>query len=192
MKKVLFSLLGLALASTVASADVPDPSFCTVIPADNLNGLVLAPNLPSYIPASINVVTVKNNTNAPISGAAVVLTLGANNTLCGSTVLTGTTNGSGQTTLSLGGGGCAHNIALSGILKANGVTIRSFANVKSPDYDGAAGNLSVQLADLIKFSNEFLDVDVNQCHDYDNDANTGLSDLIVFSPTFTNPNSCTP
>lgn len=192
MKKVLFSLLGLALASTVASADVPDPANCTVIPADNLNGLVLGPNLPSAIPASINVVTVKNNANAPISGASVVFTLGASNVLCGSTVLTGTTNGSGQTTISLGGGGCAHNVALSGIVKANGVTIRSYSNCKSPDYDGASGNRTVQLADLIKFSNEFLDVDPNQCHDYDNDGNTGLSDLIVFSPTFTNPNSCAP
>lgn len=192
MKKVLFSLLGLALASTMASADVPDPSFCSVIPADNLNGLVLAPNLPSAIPASINVVTVRNNTNAPINAASVVITLGAANVLCGSTVLTGTTNSSGQTTITLGGGGCAHNVALSGIVKANGVTIRSYSNVKSPDYDGAGGNRSVQLADLIKFSNEFLDVDANQCHDYDNDTNTGLSDLIVFSPTFTNPNSCAP
>lgn len=192
MKKVLFSLLGLALASTVASADVPDPSFCSVIPADNLNGLVLGPNLPAPIPASINVVTVKNNANAPISGASVVVTLGASNVLCGSTVLSGTTNGSGQTTITLAGGGCAHNVALSGIVKANGVTIRSYNNVKSPDFDGAGGNLTVQLADLIKFSNEFLDVDPNQCHDYDNDTNTGLSDLIVFSPTFTNPNSCAP
>jgi len=153
---------------------------------------VLAPNLPAPIPASINVVTVRNNANAPIAGAAVVLTLGASSVLCGSTVLTGTTNGAGQTTLSLGGGGCAHNVALSAIVKANGVTIRSYSNVKSPDFDGASGNLTVQLADLIKFSNEFLDVDPNQCHDYDNDTNTGLSDLIVFSPTFTNPNSCTP
>jgi hypothetical protein len=161
-----------------------------VTPADALNGLVLAPNLPSYIPASINVVTVKNNANAPISGASVVLTLGASNVLCGSTILTGTTNGSGQTTISLGGGGCAHNIALSAIVKANGVTIRSYSNSKSPDYDGAGGNLSVTLADFVKFSREFLDTDPAECHDYDNNGNCGIEDLITFGPTFTNPNTC--
>lgn len=192
MKKVLFSLLGLALASTVVSAEVPDPSFCTVNPADALNGVVLGPNLPAPVPASVNVVTVKNSANAPIPAASVVVTLGAGNVLCGSTVLTGTTNGAGQTTITLGGGGCQHNIALSAIVKANGVTIRSYSNAKSPDFDGAGGNLSVQLGDLIKFSNEFLGAETPQCHDYDNDANCGLSDLIVFSPAFAAPNSCAP
>jgi hypothetical protein len=192
MKKVLLSLLGLALTSTMAFADVPDASYCTVIPADDFGGLVLAPNLPAPIPASINVVTVKNNTNTIIVGASVVVTLGSANVLCGTTVLTGTTNSSGQTTITLGGGGCAHNVPLSGIIKANGVTIRSYANAKSPDYDGASGNRSVTLADLIQFSNEFLDGAPNECHDYDNNANTGLSDLITFSPTFANPNSCAP
>jgi hypothetical protein len=192
MKKVLFSLLGLALASTVATADVPDPSFCSVSPADALNGLVLAPNLPGYITASVNVVTVHNNVDAPIANAAVVVTLGASNVLCGSTVLTGTTNGSGQTTISLGGGGCAHAVPLSAIIKANGVTIRSYSNVKSPDYDGAGGDLTVSLADFVKFSREFLDTDPNQCHDYDNNGNCGIEDLITFGPTFTTPNSCTP
>lgn len=192
MKKVLFTLLGLALCSSMALAEVPDASKCTVNPADALNGLVLAPNLPAPIPASINLINVRNSANNPISNASVVITLGAGNVLCGTTVLTGTTNASGNVTITLGGGGCEHNTPLSGIVKANGVTIRSYANVKSPDYDGAAGNRSVTLADLIKFSNEFLDVDPNECHDYDNDANTGLGDLIIFSPTFTNPNSCNP
>jgi hypothetical protein len=163
-----------------------------VSPGDALNGLVLAPNLPAPIPASIEVVTVRNSSNNPIPNASVLVQLGALNVLCGSTVLTGTTNGAGQATLTLGGGGCAHNIALSGIVKANGVTIRSYLHVKSPDFDGASGNLTVTLADLIKFSNEFTDSEPNECHDYDNDGNCGLSDLIAFSPTFTNPNSCAP
>lgn len=185
--------LGL-LAATVSTSDaeVLDPSFCTVLPSDFLYGLVLAPDLPSPIPASINTVTVKNTANAPISGATVVVTIGMASSLCGSTILTGVTNGMGQTTITLGGGGCAHNTPLSGIVKANGVTIRAYTNVKSPDYDGSGGNLSVQLGDLVQFSKEFLGTEPSECHDYDNDGRTGLSDLIVFSPTFTNPQSCSP
>jgi hypothetical protein len=191
MKKVLFTLLALALCSSMAMAEVPDAGKCSVLPADNLNGLVLAPNLPAPIPASINQITVRNSSNNPISNASVVITLGAGNVLCGTTVLTGTTNASGQVTITLGGGGCEHNTPLSGIVKANGVTIRSYSNVKSPDFDGAGGNRTVQLGDLISFSNQFLGTDPSECHDYDNDGNTGLGDLIIFSPTFTNPNSCT-
>lgn len=183
-------VLAIFLAGT-AKAD-PDPILTSVLPADNLAGLVLAPDLPAPIPASVNVITVRNASNMPISGASVLVTLTAANVLCGSTVLTGTTNGAGQTTIVFGGGGCVHNVSLAGRIRVNGFTIRNFYSVKSPDFDGATGNGSVQLGDLIQFSKEFLDVAPNECHDYDNDTNTGLSDLIVFSPAFTNPNSCVP
>jgi hypothetical protein len=190
MKKVLWALVGVALCGSAALAEVPDPANCTVQPADALNGLVLAPLDPTPLPATVNTITVRNSANAPIASANVTVEVSANNSLCASTVLAGTTNGSGVTVITLGGGGCAHNVTLSGLVKANGVTIRAYENVKSPDYDGASGDLQVNLADLVKFSNEFLGSDPAECHDYDNATGTDLGDLIIFSPAFVNPNSC--
>jgi hypothetical protein len=193
MKRVLFSILGLALCSSAAFAITPDPLFCEVQPADNLNGLFLAPSSPAPVAASVNTITVRNGSNNVIPDAAVVVTLTAANAVCGSTVLTGTTDAAGQVTLTLGGGGCVDNVPLSGVVKANGITIRAYENVKSPDYDGASGDLSVGLGDLVTFAAEFLAAaGTGACHDYNNDGTTGLPELVLFGPTFTTPNNCTP
>jgi opacity protein-like surface antigen len=193
MKKFAMAILGVALCSSAAFATVPSPVFCTVIPADDLGGLFLAPSSPAPAPASINVVTVRNSSNNVIENATVVVTLTAANVVCGSTVLTGTTDAAGQVSLTLGGGGCAHSVPLSGVVKANGITIRAYENVKSPDYDGAAGNLNVELPDLITFAAEFLGAPgTGTCHDYNNDDTTGLPELVLFGPTFTAPNTCAP
>jgi hypothetical protein len=176
----------------MAAANVPDATLCVVQPSDALNGMVFSPLLPAPSPASVNTITVRNSANSPINNSVVVVEVGANTVLCGATVLTGVTNTAGQVVLTLGGGGCAHNTALSGIVKASGVTIRSYENVKSQDYDGASGNLSVALGDLTQFSGEFLDNFPNECHDYDNNGNTGLEDVIIFGGPFTNAASCAP
>ncbi|MEZ4650541.1 MAG: hypothetical protein R3E97_17500 [Candidatus Eisenbacteria bacterium] len=190
MKKVLFSLLGLALCGSVAQANIPDPGFCTVTPADALGGLVVAPLDPVALAATINTINVRNDQNAPIPNAAVTIEFSNAISLCSATVTSGTTDANGDVTLTLGGGGCAHVVALSGQVKANGVTIRNYENVKSPDYDGAAGDLVVNLSDLVVFSAEFLGSNPAECHDYDNNGATNLGDLVVFSPAFVNPNTC--
>ena len=193
MKRVLFSILGLALCSSAAFATVPNPVFSTVTPADDLDGLFLAPSSPAAVPASVNLITVRNSSNNVIENASVVVTLTAANVVCGSTVLTGTTDVAGQVTLTLGGGGCTDEIPLSGVVKANGITIRAYENVKSPDYDGLEGNLAVALPDLVTFAAEFLAAaGMGTCHDYNNDEDTGLTELVLFGPTFTTPNSCAP
>jgi hypothetical protein len=190
MKKVLFSLLGLALCGSVAHAAIPSPGNCEVHPADDLNGLVVAPLDPAALPATINTITVRNNVNAPIENSAVTVEFSGAINVCAATVLAGVSNAAGQVVLTLGGGGCANNVALSGVVKASGVTIRSYANVKSPDYDGAGGDKVVNLSDLVIFSNEFLGSVPAECHDYDNNGSTNLADLVIFSPAFVNPNSC--
>ncbi len=192
MKKFAIALAAIAVCGTAALADVPVSANCEAQPADALNGLVLAPLDPTPVPASINTITVRNGSNSPIASAGVEVIVSSSNILCGATVLTGTTDAAGEVVITLGGGGCSHNTALSGLIKANGVTIRSFDNVKSPDYDGGAGDLVINLSDLVDFSNEFLGSATSDCHDYDNTGATDLSDLIIFSPTFVNPNSCTP
>lgn len=194
MKKLLMALGALALCSTFASADIPDPAQCTVLPADNLGpapgGMVVAPLNPSVLAATVNTITVKNSAGAAISGANVVVLLGAANPACTAAVLTGTTNASGITTITLGAGGCSHQVPGSGVIKANGVTIRSYSNVKGPDFDGAGGNKAVNLSDLVEFANQFNGISLPQCHNYDNDADVDVGDLVIFGAGFSGANSC--
>jgi hypothetical protein len=190
MKKVLIALFAVTVCSMIAMADVPDPANCSVTPSDALDGAVLCPASPSAIDASVNTIVVHNGDDDPIPGASVEVLFTALNNICPSAVLTGTCDSTGTVTITFEGGGCAHVVPSAAVVKANGVTIRDYQNAKSPDYDGASGNGTVDLSDLIDFSNQFLDVEPNECHDYDNNGNTGLEDLIVFGGPFLNLNQC--
>lgn len=184
MKKLLSALFVLALCSSVAMATVPDPTKCIVQPADDLHGLVLAPDSPAPIPASIYTVTVRNTDNNPIPNAAVEFLLGTGNRICTTAVHTGSTNGSGIVTITLRGGGCSTGSAV-GQVKANGIPIRQYSAVKSPDWDGAAANGAVDLSDFVSYGTS------PACHDYNNDTFVDLSDLVLFASAYAPRHSCT-
>jgi len=190
MKKVLSAAFALALCSTIAMADVPDPAQCSVSPSDALGGVICCPNIPSALTESINTITVKNQPGNPIANASVIVLLTASNPSCPAAVLTGTTNASGVVTITIAASGCAQNTPSACVVKANGVTIRSFVNCKSPDFDGAGGNGTVNLSDLIAFANEFNGITIPGCHDYTNDGATNLSDLIPFGAAFSTAKHC--
>lgn len=190
MKKLLVIALALVAFATAASADVPDQTKCTVVPADALNGMIVCPRIPSALTASILTITVKNSSNNPINNASVIVILTAANPTCPNAVLTATSNASGVATITVAASGCANGVPASGIVKANGVTIRSYSNVKSPDFDGAAGDGFTNLSDLVKFANEFNNIDPAACHDYTNDGACNLSDLIPFSEAFAGAKKC--
>ena len=190
MKKIAIALVAVALCASVSMANIPVEANCSVQPADALNGFVVAPLDPAPLDATVNTINVRNEANAPIPDAAVTIEFSGAINVCTSTVLAGVTDASGDVVLTLGAGGCANNVALSGVVKANGVTIRSYANVKSPDYDGAGGDKIVGIGDLVIFSNEFLGSSPAECHDYDNNLTTGIGDLIIFSEAFVAPSTC--
>jgi hypothetical protein len=194
MKKIL-ALLALALVSSTAMADVPDPAQCTVQPADALGGLFVCPRVstggdPNPLAETINTVTVKNSGGVAIANASVQILLTALNPACAGAVLTGTTNASGICTITVSASGCADGVPSAGVVKANGVTIRSFVNAKSADYDGGAGNGFVNLSDLIDFAKQFNGVNPPVCHDYTNDNLCNLSDLVVFGKAFSTGKKC--
>ena len=170
--------------SPVLTTNIPDPSACTVTPCDQMVGVVVSPNVPNPIPATEVEVVVRNQTGSPIADAAVVFQNLDNDLVCPSAVLSGTTDAAGRVRFTLAGGGCKSDVPLAAVIKANGVTIRNYSNVKSPDFDGSGADLVVNLADLVQFSAEFLGNGPAVCHDYDNNGTTDLGDLIIFSPAF--------
>ncbi len=109
--------------------------------------------------------------------------------ICPGAVLSGVTNPAGRVRLSLFGGGCTESMPLAAVIKVGGMVVRSYDNIKSPDYNGAAGDGAVDLSDLVAFTSAFLGAP-GDCHDYDNDEVTGLSDLVLFGPSFMAGNSC--
>ena len=178
-----------ALFPSFSFADDGEP-IVTVVPSDQLHGVVCSPASPTPLTESINTITVKNGGGAPIPNASVVVLLTARNPACPGAVLTGTTNASGIVTITIAASGCADATPSACVIKGNGVTLRSFVNCKSPDFDGAGGNGVVNLADLISFANEFNGNSVSGCHDYTNDNETNLSDLIPFGSAFSTAKHC--
>jgi hypothetical protein len=190
MKKLLSALFVLALCSSVAFATVPDPSKCTVVPADNLVGVVTCPDSPGPITATVYTVTVKNSAGNPINNASVAFEFPVPTNIknCTTANNTGTTNTSGIAVITLRGGGCqvTSGSVYACLVKANGVVIRSYYNAKSPDYDGAGPNGTVNLQDLLAFRNPVVG-----CHDYDNNSSMNLSDTLIFAPAYSPQHTCT-
>lgn len=170
-------------------SDVPDPSQCTVVPADGMNGLLVCPPVPSVVPGAQITVTARSVCGLPYVGASVYVLLTASNPLCSTSAISGTTNGEGEVVLTLPASGCRSNQPLTALIKVNGVTIRSYANAKSPDWDADG---TVGLGDLQQFAREFLGQTADRCLDFDNDGATGLSDLVPFGVAFMHANHCAP
>lgn len=192
MKSLAVSLLiGLLASGPTNASELPDPSACTVLPADALVGLVLCPAVPlGPISQAVNTITVISNLGEPMADAAVVVLLTSATSACPGTVLTGSTSTAGVCTITLSASGCSGGSPGSGVIKANGITIRSYSNVKSPDFDGAGGNGVVDLADLLSFAAQFNGQHPAECHDYDNNHLCNLGDLVVFSGGFTTAKHC--
>lgn len=184
MKKLLSSLLALALCSSVALATVPDPPKCDVTPCDALNGVVLGPDQPAPIPASIVSLVIRNSSNNPIPNAAVNISFGTGLCFCATMVYNTTTNGSGQATLTLRGGGCINGVSGAAVIRANGVIVRSYNNAKSPDWAPGC-DLRINLADLVRFAPH-----TDLCHDYDNNGTVNLADVVLFASGYSPSHSC--
>jgi len=187
MKKLLSALFALALFSSMALATVPYPPYCVVQPCDALNGVVLGPDNPAPIPASIVNMTIRNQSNNVIPSASVNITIASGPfCFCNTMNYNTTTNNSGFAQLTLRGGGCLRNTDNAAVIRANGSIVRNYRNAKSVDWDGAAGNCRVDLSDYIRFSTRDL------CFDFDNDGDVDLSDQILFTSGFSPAHLCSP
>lgn len=191
MKKLLSALFLLALCSSLATATVPDPTKCVVTPDLN-GGCLIAPGSLSGTTLSI---TVRNASNNPIPNATVQAVLNAAIGKCTTAVHTATTDANGFCTINLRGGGCI-NAAIPGacVVVANGIEIKNYNKVKSPDnasHTTSVPSGTVTVADLPFFADEFKGVAAAACHDYTNDGTVSTSDLPFFGDAFKAGLACT-
>jgi hypothetical protein len=188
MKKLLSALFVLALCTSAAFASTPDATQSTVTPCDALGGAVVCPDVPGAIPASQIVVTVNNSSGNPISNSPVVITLAGTNN-CTGIVLTGTTNLSGVFTTTLKAGGC--NPAFNACqVTASGIPLRSF-DIKSPDWDGAAGSKIVDVGDFVPFVAEYTGSAPAGCFDFNHDPDV-IGDFVIFAGAYSPSHHCDP
>jgi len=180
---------GASLDNHVAVGDGGQP-VVSVVPSDALNGMICCPSLPTPLAESVNTITVKNENGNALANVSVVVLLTASNPICPGAVLTGLTNASGVLTLTISASGCKSLQPSAAVMKVNGVTVRTYINCKSPDYDGSGGNGAVSLPDLVAFANEFNGLTPPGCHDYTNDGETGIADLVPFGSAFSAARHC--
>lgn len=173
-----------------ARAEILDPNCSEVHPSDELVGLVVSPSIDHPSPASILHIVLRNQTCTLAPGINVVVHLTASSPTCPGATLSGVTDANGEVEIVVAGSGCADGHPSAAVIKAAGVTIRTYVNCKSPDYDGAGGDGSVGLSDLIAFAREFNGLAPAACHDYNNDASCTLADLTIFGPAFSSAQHC--
>jgi hypothetical protein len=184
MKKLLSALFLLALCSSLAMATVPDPTKCTVTPDLN-GGCLIAPGTLSGTVLSINV---RNSSNNPIPDAVVQVVFNAAIEICTTATHNASTDANGNCTVALRGGGCV-NASTAGacVVIANGIEIKNYNKVKSPDnasHDSSVPSGTVTIADLPFFGDEFKGTAAAACHDYTNDGFVTTADLPFFGDAF--------
>jgi hypothetical protein len=193
MKAVLFILsVSCLLASGANASQDPDPSRCQTS-LDNLGRprLLLIPDRPTLESMGAFTVTVNNSVGYPINGAIVLIEVGGIEdmkvVLCAGAEIQGTANALGQVTFNIAGGGCYKAPDAFRIL-ANGIPIRNFTSVESPDYAGLdnAGvpgrwSRSITAADFAAFGQTWQGGHgPASCHDYNGDDAMNAADFSIF------------
>lgn len=190
MRNVVLAVIGLALSCGIASATVPDPANCSVVPCDTYDGLITCPYEGTPPPPIVFTVNVRNGDNDPIPNAFVEIFFGVpgNHCFCASVVLTGTTDANGNVEFAIAAGGCTTEAAYAVTIMANNVPIREYPNSKSPDYDGSS-DCQVALTDLTVFGGVYGGPGPH-CMDFDSANGVDLVDFTIFGLCWAR--SCTP
>jgi hypothetical protein len=202
MKKLLCALSLLALCSSLAAATVPDAGFCTVSPiyqpAGNtdpaLEALLVCP---ANYAGSYYTITVHNSSDNAVPNAIVQFIFDSEIMVCGTPIPIHevTADLDGVAHLYLRGGGCLTNKTDAIRVLANGVQIRMFKGVRSPDNADhilSFPSLSMTASDLTMFGLEFKGVVAAGCHDYTMDSSCSAGDLAIFGAAFKGGFTCTP
>jgi hypothetical protein len=196
MKCLCVSLcLLLFIAVTPYARDLPDPA-CVQCSLDPVERLLLIPDESGNLHAEFSVTVIDMwDCTTPIVGAVVEVLIGGQaggmTRLCSGASTIGITDENGYVTFNVAGGGCYKGISAVQI-RANGVTIREYYAIVSPDYAGwdnegipGRSDLAMTPVDLAAFAAAYQGGEgPASCHDYDNNGATDPPDLAVFVSAF--------
>jgi hypothetical protein len=170
------------LSNTQLCAAEPDPNHCTVQNWDLYRQALVGPGGSNTTDnLTIGVYDIHNT---PVPNALVEIDLSGCSRLCIDTPtdgLRGSTNASGQLVLNPRVGGC-ENCPVT--IRANGIVIRSYSKVRSPDWDGTWANGRVSSPDSAFFAYAYAAG--NPCVDYDGDGRVNMQDLLIWSQFWSN------
>lgn len=191
-----FCACALVVSAGPGAADLPDPT-CIICSLDQTERLLLIPD-ENGVPQGEFTMIVRNmwgGCEPPIADAIVEVLIGGQaqgkTRLCGSAVYTGRTDENGFVRMNVTGGGC-YKGANAVVIRVNGVEVRAYQVVVSPDYAGwdnqgqpNRSSLSVSLADLAAFVMAYQGgTGGASCHDYDNNGRMDPGDLAVFAAAY--------
>jgi hypothetical protein len=155
--------------------------MCEVIPCDQFDGILTAPYAGPQGPHVTEfTVIVRTYPGVPVPNAFVEIIPGQpmNHLVCSGGTLTGITDAQGQVTMNLAMGGCT--LGQNAVrVRVNGVDIRAYPRLLSPDYDNGPDG-TVGLSDFTCFAAAFV-AGAPGCTDYFNDETTGLDDFTAFA-----------
>jgi hypothetical protein len=193
---VPFMATGLGMASQVL-ANVPYPPNCVVnrdlfLPNQ---GFILVGDSELFGWANLDV-TLKDANMQPVSNCPVFWhpnfgNDGVEKFVC-HTYYSATTDANGYARIYLAGGGCDWDSNDPQTVEADSpaVVIREYWWWRSPDWDGADGDGSVDLLDFVKFADEFHGYTCTRCHDYNGDTLCNVWDFSIFGDAFQSAVTC--
>ena len=195
MKSWLIALSLVLFATQLATAgDLPDPSCCRCS-LDGSMRLLMVPDENGNPNAAFSVTIINYDCETPLPNVFVEVIIGGQaegkTRLCDGASTTGVTDENGFVSFNIAGGGCfKEHYAVT--IRANGVVIRQYEAVVSPDYAGwdnagipGRSSLSMSPVDLAAFATAYHGgTGAASCHDYDNNGVTGPGDLAVFASAY--------
>lgn len=198
MKRLLSAVVMLALASGVAYANVPDPTACTVMPYDTFTNqrMVVIGDVPAPSAlADVDIFVAATGGIALENRYVEIFFAGecdASMCYCDGLVLsgyTGTGGNAGLISFNLAASGCCE-VTTAGRIVADGLPIRGYDIIVSPDYDGFSGSCGTDLSDFIAFGAAGW-TGQETCYDTSGDGIVGLPDFIAFGSAFGTVQGCT-
>jgi len=184
MKHWIWGAGMLLMIGTGASADLPEPVYSTVLPQDDMQfpRVVGVPSGEEESPHATMYITVRDFYGNPVPNAFVELIF---NTLCRDPLCTcnepfanGYADENGYIELNIKAGGCCEAQDAVTII-ANGINLRYYDWVVSPDHNGEEGDCAVDLADFATFANAMMS-GMAGCADMTGDGAVNLADFVGF------------
>ncbi len=188
----LFVCVAVLLGSIAIADDFPDPTCC-IVTLDETERLLMVPDWDGNPHSMFSVRAINMyNCETPLTNAVVEVLVGGQvnqkTAICeGYLGHIGITDDEGWVHFDIPGGGCVKGEAAI-VIRLNGIEIRRYDAVVSPDYAGWDNtgepnrwSHTVDPADLAAFVTAYQGgAGSASCHDYDNNGTVGPPDLAVF------------